>query len=282
VGALWHSARVAGHFGEFLQGRIGRNGPVALVTLPCDCLAVRASWSAGEGFTLYQHGRAVITRARLVELFRRLHGTPPAGRLRLRAAMPPGGGAGASTASLLAVAVAVTRGGFARLPAEVQAGFCIGLEGASDPLMHRNPGGLLWASREGRVLGLLAEPPRFEIVGGFFGRPTWTDPADEDFADIEDLVADWAAAAAARDHAALGALAQESARRNARKRGRPGFERLEALAAEFGALGIVAAHTGSARGLLFRPGTVPSGVEERLRVSGLQQVLRFSGGGGTC
>ncbi|BAJ82867.1 BluE protein (plasmid) [Acidiphilium multivorum AIU301] len=26
---------VLGHFGEFLQGRIGPGGPVALVTVPC-------------------------------------------------------------------------------------------------------------------------------------------------------------------------------------------------------------------------------------------------------
>ncbi|TCP38104.1 hypothetical protein EV662_12129, partial [Rhodovulum marinum] len=40
-----HAARracVAGHFGEFLQGRLGPDGPVVLVTLPCPALAVRA------------------------------------------------------------------------------------------------------------------------------------------------------------------------------------------------------------------------------------------------
>ena len=32
---------VAGHFGEWLQGRLGPDGPVALVTLPCPVRACR-------------------------------------------------------------------------------------------------------------------------------------------------------------------------------------------------------------------------------------------------
>ena len=36
------SVRVPGHFGELLQGRIGSDGPVALVTLPCPALGVTA------------------------------------------------------------------------------------------------------------------------------------------------------------------------------------------------------------------------------------------------
>ena len=39
-------ARVAGHFGEFLQGRLGAEGPVALVTLPCPALRCRQTAGA--------------------------------------------------------------------------------------------------------------------------------------------------------------------------------------------------------------------------------------------
>lgn len=282
MSGIWHSARVAGHFGEFVQGRIRPGGPVALITLPCDALAVDAAWSAGRELLLYQHGRPVISRECLVALFRRLRGGPPVGRLRIRAGMPPGGGAGASTASLLAASAAITRGGFARLPWEAQAEFCIGLEGASDPLMLGNADRQLWASRRGCVLGEFPAPPRFEIVGGFLDKPIRTDPADDAFADVADLIARWGDAVTAGDHAATGAVASESARRNARTRKGPGLEPIEALAARLGAVGVVAAHTGSARGLLFRPGTAPAVTEDLLRETGLHRVLRFSTGGGSC
>jgi len=36
---MTRSVRISGHFGELLQGRLGPQGPVALITLPCPVLA---------------------------------------------------------------------------------------------------------------------------------------------------------------------------------------------------------------------------------------------------
>ncbi len=268
---------VSGHFGEFLQGRLGPSGPVALVTLPCPALAVTAEWRPAPGFVLATPGGSAVEPDRMRRAFRALTGRSPHGRLVLRAGMPPGGGAGASTASLLALAGAVSGGGFATLPPEAQAAFCLALEGATDPLMHAAPASLLWQSRRGRIAARLPEPPAFEVVGGFTPAPQRTDPADEAFADIADLAGAWAPAAAARDRAALASLATESARRNTRLRGGE-LAPLAALAAALGALGLAVAHTGSARALLFAPGAAPPGSEAALRGLDLGGVLRFSSG----
>ena len=46
----------------------------------------------------------------------------------------------------------------------------------------------------------------------------------------------------------------------------------------WGALGHLRAHTGSARGLIFAPGTAPAGVADALRAAGLAQVPVVVGG----
>src|SRR3989338_2044615 len=104
-------------------------------------------------------------------------------------------------------------------PAELAAA-CHALEGATDPLMFPDPARLLWASRQGRVLAQLPPLPRFDIIGGFFGPPRRTDPADLHFSDISDLVAAWPAACASLP--AIAQLASESARRCLALRGPPG------------------------------------------------------------
>ena len=97
-------ARVYGHFGELLQGRIGASGPVALVTLPCPMLWVDANMTPSRGFGLYQVQKAV-PRDVLRRLLHRLT-LPVQGLFTLNLSMPLGGGAGASTAALLSLALA--------------------------------------------------------------------------------------------------------------------------------------------------------------------------------
>lgn len=238
----WRTARVAGHLGEFLQGRV--DGEVVLVTLPAPILAVTARWRAGPDPLRVTGG--LLTRPALRALFS-VAGRPLRGVLRLSADMPPGGGAGASTAALLAVAGAVGLSLDERL-----APLCLGLEGATDPLMLPAPGQVLWASRRAEVRARLDPVPSFDVVGGFHGAPRQTRAGDERFADISDLVTDWRAAGP--DRARLAELATESARRNQALRGGEDIAPLMAMARDCGALGLAAAHTGSARGLLFAPG----------------------------
>ena len=260
--------RVTGHFGEWLQGRLGPCGPVALITLPCPALHVTAEKLAEGEFRLCQPEPQLLPESRARKFFASL-GLPCEGHYRLSANMPAGGGAGSSTAALLALARAAGHG------RQGLATACVAAEGASDPLMLPSPDAVLWAPREGRVLTALTAPPAFEIIGGFLGPPEWTDPEDLHFPDITDLVDAWISADG--DRAELARIASLSAARTTALRG-PTGDPMPALADRLGALGHVRAHTGSARGLIFAPGAVPKGAEAALANAGLGNVLRFRTG----
>lgn len=261
--------RIAAHFGEFLQGRLGPDGPVALVTLPCAALAAHASRRPGR-FALHQPGPRALTPETAARFLAAL-GLPRRGRFVLRLDMPPGGGAGASTAARVALARAAGQ----RDPDAI-ARACLASEGALDPVMFAAPARRLWASRAARTLALLPPPPRFDVLGGFLGPMRRTDPRDDAFPDIADLAAAWPAACAQPPRAAE--LASESARRTLALR-QSGPDPTEALASRFGALGFAIGHTGAARALLFAPGTVPEAARSALRAAGYRHILRFRTGG---
>lgn len=265
---------VAGHLGEFLQGRLGPGGPVALISLPCPALVLSAEFfSAGAGLTLGGDAPRLVSKRAARRMLARL-GRSLRGRVRMSAAMPAGGGAGASTAALVALARLAGGGRHSRL-----ARACVAVEGASDPLMYPAPERLLFASRRGEVLARLPAPPAFEVVGGFFGPARATDPAETGFPDIADLIGPWALAAAARDRAALAGLAAEAA---ARRLGPAALARdpTPGLARRLGAPGWAMAHTGPARALLFAPGRAPARAGAVLARAGFRQVLRFRTGPG--
>ncbi|MDE3027469.1 MAG: propanediol utilization protein, partial [Paracoccaceae bacterium] len=204
------SARVSGHFGELLQGRMGTSGPVALITLPCPVLAAHATWRPGA-FALHQPGAKVL-QPRVARAFLSGLGLRPSGRFTLRLDMPPGGGAGASTAALVALAQAA---GMADAACITKA--CHAIEGATDPLLFHAPERVLWASRLGVPLSSLPPLPRMDILGGFWGPPQATDPTDCAFPDIADLVAEWPTACASPT--AIARLASLSASRTIALRG---------------------------------------------------------------
>ncbi|WP_245710823.1 hypothetical protein [Citreimonas salinaria] len=259
-----HPVTVHGHFGEWLQGRLGPDGPVALVTLACTALAVRTVDGPGEA--------PVFSHAVLRSFAERLKVAPDWPGIERD--MPLGAGAGASTATLVALArSAVFRG-----DADTLAAACVAAEGASDPLMHAHPDRLLWASRQGRVLRRLPPPPSVEIVGGFWGPPLPTRAEDESFADVADLVVRWTSACETADPVAAARVARDSAERCVDLRG-PADDPMPALAQACGAAGYLRAHTGSARGLVFAPGRVPRHAEAALAEAGLTGVLRFATGG---
>ncbi|WP_417209823.1 propanediol utilization protein [Antarctobacter sp.] len=258
---------VAGHFGEWLQGCLGPGGPVVLVTLVCPVRGVRVT-RIGDGPLHLAGAPALINQAQAARLLSEI-GAAATGQFSIAPDLPPGGGAGMSTAALV---------GLARVAgvddcADV-ARACIAVEGASDPLMWPAPDRLLWASRRGAVLQQMGPVPACEIVGGFWGPPERTDPQDAAFADIADLVAAWPQA----DLTGKAALASQSAQRCSALRG-PADDPMPGLARRLGALGHARAHTGPARALIFAPGTVPKGAEETMQASGLTEVLRFATGG---
>lgn len=262
-----------GHFGELVQGRIGPDGPLALVTLPCNRFQAQVLWRPSRALRIYGVGPRPVRPAQLRKLAQAL-GVTPRGTFTVTGNMPLGGGAGASTAALAALAVSLAPDA-AR--AEI-ANACLRVEGATDPLMFDRPEGLLWASRQAQVIDHLPPLPRFDVAGGFVGAPQRTRPTDLNFPDIGDLVDPLKRAFGAGDLPALAEIATTSARRCFSLRG-PAGDPSEALLAQTGALGFVAAHTGSARGLLFAPGTMPADIRRQLLDAGLRRVVTFVAGG---
>lgn len=262
------------HFGEWLQGRLGPKGPVALITLQPLGVALRASLyrNAGLRVTVPQTGAGFPVAPHLLRRFLRDLGLPPRGRFLLHPAFPPGLGTGASTAALIAMAKLAGYGG----APEPLARACLAAEGASDPLMFSQPDRLLWASRRGGVLEVLPPVPRAVLLTGFFGPALPTRAADQDYDDIADLVSRWRHATGLADCAAI---ARDSARRCLARRG-PADDPTDRLAADLGALGWAMSHSGAARALIFAPGTLPRHGAERLREAGLRNIRWLATGGG--
>lgn len=265
-------ARVTGHFGEWLQGRMGPDGAVALVTLTCPVLGVEVD--IADGALDIVSDVPVLDTARLIRFLEAL-GVPVRGRFTLRTGMIPGAGAGASTAVLVAIARAVL--GPEAKPGRVAAA-CLAAEGASDPLMLAHPDRAIWASRQAKALITTGPLPKAEIVGGFWGDPLRTDPGDADFPDISDLIDAWQTAVRGGDLAKMARLSARSARRTTGRRG-PVGDPVEQVAHDLGALGFARAHTGSARAVIFAPGAVPRQAGAVASEAGLTGVIRFRTGG---
>ena len=267
------SVRVHGHFGEYLQGRLGPDGPLGLITVPCRGTGLTARLCSGD-----RQGACPPER------FLRSLGLAGSREIVVCPMSPPGAGTGISTAALIAAA---RLHGWEGPPGSLMAA-CVAhvreayrdvgevhgevpCQGASDPLAFPRPERLLWASREGRILRRMPALPPHDIVGGYFGPPCATDPRDLAFPDVSDLARSWAAA---RKLHAFAELASESARRCLQLRG-PAGDPTEDLARSLGALGHVIAHTGSARGLIFAKGEVPPDAASALRAAGLTGVRQF-------
>ncbi|MEO5614097.1 MAG: propanediol utilization protein, partial [Cypionkella sp.] len=236
-------------------------------------LGVTAGLAAGQGFAITKASAAIMSEERAIKLLTRLD-LSILGQVGFAAEMPPGGGAGVSTAALVALAgLAGWRGEPMAL-----ARACIAVEGASDPLMLPLPSQTLWASRQGEILATMPPPPEMQVIGGFFGPPRRTDPQDVDFPDIADLIPQWQDGCAARDLPRIAALASLSASRTLAHRGTQ-KDPIASLAASLGALGYVIAHTGAARGLIFAPGEVPQHASAALHDAGMRGVIQFCAGG---
>lgn len=257
---------VAGHFGEWVQGCAGPARMVALVTLACPARGVHVDRTPAPDLSL-DDPSAVLPAARC-RAFLHLLGCDPGHALTLRPDLPPGGGAGMSTAALVAVARACGAD-----PARI-ADACLAVEGACDPLMLPQPDSVLWAPREGRVLAPLPAPPAANIIGGFFGPVIPTDPTDHNFPQVDDLLAEWSHGPSLTRAAALAA---ESARRTTALRG-PAPDPTADLAQSLGALGWARAHTGSARALIFAPDHIPTHAEAALIKAGLTAPFVFQTG----
>jgi uncharacterized protein involved in propanediol utilization len=257
---------VAGHFGEWVQG-LSAGGKVVLVTLACPVRGASADVAAASALAV-DDPAGVVGRDRAATLLSVL-GLPVRGRVSIAPDLPPGGGAGMSTAALVALARAAG-GAEDRIAAA-----CLAVEGAVDPLMMKTPDAVLWAPREARPLATMPCPPAADILGGFWGAPMATDPADVAFPCVDDLIEEWARGP---DLGGAARLASLSAVRTTQARG-PDGDPTPDLAARLGALGWARAHTGSARALIFAPGTIPDSAEAAMQAAGYAHVLQFASGG---
>lgn len=246
-----------------MQGRLGPDGPVALITLTPAGLRVVARWRAGSGLACQSVTHGPMDPALLARFARALGGLPP-GRTLLRVPYPPGLGTGMSTAGLLGVAAFAGRA----LAPLALARACVAAEGASDPLMFAQPSRFLWASRQGRILARLPPQPHAHLLAGFWGPARPTQAGDLAYADVSDLVERWKAEAPLATRAAL---ASESAARCVALRG-PSEDPTERLAKDLGALGWMMSHSGAARALIFAPGALPRHGMAALREAGLRGV----------
>lgn len=266
-------ARVHGHCGELLQGRLGPGGPVALVTLPWPELEARAWFAPSPCAPLLVRVKAPgahdpqvakkAARAALSALGRAGWG----GRLILANPAPVGGGAGSSSMDALAAIRAVAAAFGVRFGASQEAALSLQAEGAVDPLMHDAP--VLFASREGRVLAMLPPAPKLLVVGGFDGPGRETASAAPSDLDVTDLAAGLTRAFADRDLEEIGRVATFSAEADQAQNPKPHWAEIMALAKETGALGVAVSHSGSAVALLFEPGE--SGAA-RAALAGLAEI----------
>ncbi|UPH72316.1 propanediol utilization protein [Abyssibius alkaniclasticus] len=251
-------ALVFGHMGELVQGRLGKDGPLALVTLPCTRVRVRARFGDGTP----PLAAAMATRL-----------GHKGAAIAIDANVPPGCGAGISTATLLATLRLLAPG----LSAEADSAHMLAVEGAVDPLAFAPSPPRIWASRQAQTLEILPAFPPLVAVGGFDGPGQVTDPADDNFPDMS------AAFALLRSPtpANIGQAARLSAEANQQRNPRPNWAAVQNIARQTGALGIAVAHTGSAISLLFVPGAVGlDRAQSGLSALGLSHVMRFAFGGG--
>lgn len=245
-----------GTFGELLQGVLPGRGGDFLVTLPV------ARWTHAT-FQLdpQQRGVAVVPAhkhkaRRLAELILARAGRPGGGVLTLDSGLPEGKGMASSSADLVATARAVTNTLRVELPPAVLESLLRRIE-PTDGVLY--PGIVAFHHRTVRLRARLGSLPAMTIVGLDEGGTVDTvafnriakpfSPADR--AEYARLLDAMTAAVAARDLRAVGAIATRSTVLNqvlAPKRTLPDVLR---ICADTGALGVVAAHSGTMLGILF-------------------------------
>lgn len=246
--------RAFGTYGELLQGVLAGDVDF-LVTLPIDC------WTTAQFRPAATGGLSVrpIRKTKSLVLARMLCedlGHPAAGQLVVDSDLPEGKGLASSSADLVATARAVAAAFGTELTAvEIEARLCR-IE-PSDGVMYS--GVVAYHHREVRLRERIGRLPAMTIVGVDEGGQVDTiafnrirkpfDKADQ--AEYATLLAAVAAAIRAGDLSGVGAVATRSATLNQKLRPKRLLEPVRRLCAEVGGLGVVAAHSGTALGILF-------------------------------
>ena len=252
--------RCFGTFGELLQGNLPDRGRDFLVTLPI------ARYSTAR-FTPSREAREVRVYPPDKEKSRRLAeelictlDSNSGGLLRIESELPTGKGCASSSADMVATARAIqavhgasiSRASLARAMGSIE---------PSDGVMY--PGVVSFYHREGVLRRFLGCLPPLTIVGideggevdtvEFNERPKPLSPARR--TEYADLLISMERAVARGDLRSLGEISTRSAVLNQEVLRKDQLDLMLEMRRRYGALGVVAAHSGTQLGLLFGPGS---------------------------
>lgn len=256
-----------GTFGELLQGVLPDGDLDFLVTLPVDL------WSTAR-FEVSPQGAPLLVRParkrKLLALARALldkHGINNGGTLYIESALPEGKGLASSSADLVAGSRAIAQAFGLTLSARDIEDLLRPIE-PSDGVMY--PGSVAFYHRRIRLRERLGHLPPLTVVGIDEGGtvPTLAFNAIPkpfrliDKREYARLLETLTAAVRERDLAAVGEVSTRSAVMNQRLRPKRALGHLLEIASDFGALGVVTAHSGTVHGVLLAKDD--PGYEQRL------------------
>ncbi|WBC16766.1 kinase [Micromonospora sp. WMMA1998] len=244
-----------GTFGELLQGVLPEPGTDFLVTLPIR-RGCSAYFELHPGASRVEVAPRSKTKSRAVaEAMLRRYGVWGGGRLTLDGDLTEGKGQASSSADLVATVRAVSEAiGVTLTPADIES-LLRPIE-PTDGVMY--PGVVAFLHRQVRLQAMLGHLPATTIVGVDEGGQVDTvdfNRIPKPFGRAErreyrSLLDEITVAIGKGDLATVGAVATRSALLNQRLRPKSMLGDLVALSAATGALGVVAAHSGTILGLL--------------------------------
>lgn len=248
------SATCHASFGELLQGALPDERRF-LVTLPIE-LRARAHFSVPDHVRdLRVYPESSWKALRLMQALLHRHGLPMRGELLLESEIERGKGLASSTADLVAAYGAVVSCyGLDERTEEIEA-LLRAIE-PSDGLMH--PGVVAYLHQEVRLLDALGPMPPMTLVAVDEGGEVETlalhrQPPEYSSAERDEfacLLGKLRRAFVQRDTPAIGAVATRSAQLNQRLLPKRLLEAMMAVAANVGAAGVVAAHSGTYLGII--------------------------------
>jgi len=253
--------RCPGTFGELLQGALPIERREFLVTLPIT-EASTAEFTAVHGskgvhvFPPYKE-----KSRRLAEELLRLYDLEAGGELHIKSELHPGKGYASSSADMVATARAIQSAFGIRIPRLSLARTMSAIE-PSDGVMYE--GIVSFHQREGVVHSHLGTLPSLTIVALDEGGRAETTELCRDrgfhsasrLAEYERLLLDLGRAVERCHLPSVGDVATRSAVLNQDVLPKEHLEHFLDLRARYGALGVVATHSGTCLGLLFDPGSL--------------------------
>lgn len=276
-----------GTCGEWVQGVLP-GGREFHVTCPIDMMSqAKVFVREADGFAVTGAGPGREKAGRALAAVHRLAGEPPVRvLLNVSSELDVGKGMGSSTADVIAAARAAAVAFRVPLSDEQLARIAVGIE-SSDGSMF--PGMVAFGHRDGVVLHRFAWAPRCAIV--MLVPPEGVDTALADRSGVgryarefESILSDLMAAERERDAHRFARAATRSALLNQEFLPNRCFQLLCEHADRLGAAGVVAAHTGTAAGLLY-PGAPGAGEAERAAAAlrgivppGVRVVVTAGGG----